>query len=447
VNFVDRARIQVKGGSGGAGVASFQRRKGQPRGKPTGGSGGSGGAVIVEADAQVSSLLAYGRQAHWSGGDGAHAEGELRHGAHGDDVVLTVPLGTIVREDDGTMLADLTLPGQRITVVEGGRGGKGNAAFVTPQRRAPSFAEQGEYGEERSVTLELKIIADAALVGYPNAGKSTLISRVSAARPKIADYPFTTLTPNLGVVSIAEREFVMADIPGLIEGAAEGKGLGHEFLRHVERARVLVILLDPSEMQDATYAQQYEVLVRELERHSADLASRARLVAVNKQDVIDDLESIMGWAQGAGLTVYPVSAVTGDGTDALLHAVADEVDLHVRDTPEREGFVLHRPLAASFAVRRDTDGSGWMVEGRAAERAVNLDDLTSPQAADFAAQRLARIGVDDALTAAGAVPGDDVRIGRLVFTFDPDLVDPELQAATEEQLPPEPDHERTGAVE
>lgn len=423
MNFVDRARIQVKGGNGGAGVASFQRRKGQPRGKPTGGSGGSGGAVVVEADAGVSSLLAYARHNLWSGDDGTHAEGGLRHGAHGDDAVLRVPLGTIVRDTDETMLADLTLPGQRVTLVEGGRGGKGNAAFVTPKRRAPSFAEQGEYGEEESIILELKIIADAALVGYPNAGKSTLIARVSAARPKIADYPFTTLTPNLGVVAIAEREFVLADIPGLIEGAAEGKGLGHEFLRHVERARVLLILLDPTEMQDASYEQQYQVLVSELARHSADLAARPRLVAVNKQDVVDEADTIQEWAAREGVTVYPISAVTGEGTMTLMHAVADEVERHLRDTPEREGFVLHRPLPPSFTVRRDGRGEGWVVEGRSAERAVNLDDLTSPQAADFAAQRLARIGVDEALTAAGAVPGDDVRILDLVFTFDPDLIE------------------------
>lgn len=423
MNFVDRARIRVQGGSGGAGVASFLRRKGQPRGKPTGGSGGHGGAVVVEADPAVGSLLSYGRQTHWVGADGTHAEGDLRQGAHGDDTVLRVPLGTIVRDDDGTILADLTHPGQRITLVEGGRGGKGNAAFVSPKRRAPTFAEQGEYGVERTVVLELKIIADAALVGYPNAGKSTLIARVSAARPKIADYPFTTLTPNLGVVSIAEREFVLADIPGLIEGAADGKGLGHEFLRHVERARVLVILLDPSGMQDTPFSQQYEVLVRELENHSDDLARRPRLVAVNKQDVIDDADAIAAWSEQMGFFVYPVSAVTGEGTDLLMHAIADEVDRSEREMPDREGFVLHRPLPPSYTVRRDEQGEGWVVEGRAAERAVNLDDLTSPQAADFAARRLANIGVDEALSAAGAVAGDDVRIGTLVFTFDPDLAE------------------------
>lgn len=248
---------------------------------------------------------------------------------------------------------------------------------------------------------------------------------MSAAKPKIADYPFTTLSPNLGVVEIAGREFVLADIPGLIEGAAEGKGLGHEFLRHVERATVLVILLDPTQMQDVAYPNQLAVLVRELEKHSPDLARRPRVVAINKLDAIPDVRDVLGWTQEQDFAVHLVSAVTGEGADELMHAIADEVDRHERHAPEREGFVLHRPLPPSYSVTRH--GEEWLVAGRAAERAVNLDDLTSPQAADFAAMRLARIGVDEALSAAGAQPGDDVRIGDLVFTFDPDLVATEQQ--------------------
>ena len=423
MTFVDRAQIEVRGGDGGAGVAAFKKRKGKPRGKPTGGSGGAGGAVIIAADASVGSLLAYGRQPHWSASDGNHGEGELRHGARGPDVVLPVPLGTLVRSEDGTLLADLAEEGQSITVVEGGRGGRGNAAFVTPNLRAPSFAEQGEYGERRNLVLELKLIADAALVGFPNAGKSTLISRVSAAKPKIADYPFTTLTPNLGVVEIADREFTLADIPGLIEGAADGKGLGHDFLRHVERARVLVILLDPTEVQDTPYPRQLEVLRNELALHSPELAARPRLVAVNKRDALPDARDVLAWAESAGVTVYLISAVTGEGTEALMHAIADEVERTTRESPDREGFVLHRPLDEGFTVHRI--GEEWVVAGKAAERAVNLDDLTSPQAADFASRRLTRIGVDEALRAAGAVAGDDVRIGDLVFTFDPSAEDDE----------------------
>ena len=421
--FVDRVRIRVKGGDGGAGVASFHRQKNRPRGKPNGGSGGHGGDVHVAADSSVATLLSYARQPHWSAESGTHGEGDFRHGRVGPDLTLGVPPGTLVRDENGTLLADLVEDGQRIRVVEGGRGGRGNAALVTPARRAPTYAEQGEYGSAAWITLELKLIADAALIGYPNAGKSTLISRVSAARPKIADYPFTTLEPNLGVVEVGDRQFVLADIPGLIEGAAEGKGLGHEFLRHTERARVLVVLLDPTSLQEDPVATQLDVLLHELEAHSPDLAARPRVVAVNKVDAAPDRESLEAWASAQSPEVQLVSAVTGEGISTLVHAVADAVGLAERESPDGEGFVLHRPLPPSFSVRRK--GDEWLVEGRAAQRAVNLDDLTVPEAADLAALRLRRLGVDEALQAAGAEPGDDVRIGDLVFTYDPDRFEAE----------------------
>ncbi|MFB3109970.1 MAG: GTPase ObgE, partial [Acidimicrobiia bacterium] len=247
--FVDRVRVSLRAGNGGAGVVSFVRAKGKPKGKPSGGHGGSGGSVIVRADPSIATLLRYKRNPHHSAGHGTHGQGELRHGKSGEDLVLPVPFGTLVTDDDGTVIADLVGEGEEVVAVRGGRGGRGNAGFVSPANRAPSVAEQGEYGGEEWFTLELKLLADAALIGFPNAGKSTFISNVSAAKPKIADYPFTTLEPNLGVVAVDDREFVLADIPGLIEGAAEGKGLGHEFLRHTERAGVLVILLDPAETQ------------------------------------------------------------------------------------------------------------------------------------------------------------------------------------------------------
>ncbi|MBT8203197.1 MAG: Obg family GTPase CgtA, partial [Acidimicrobiia bacterium] len=247
--FIDEAVMYARGGDGGAGVAAFQKLRGKPKGKPEGGSGGRGGAVIVRADESVASLLDLKRHPHQRAGSGTHGEGDVRHGRRGDDLIVPVPLGTVIRLEDGTLLADLVRHGQEVVVAAGGRGGRGNQALITPALRAPTFAEQGEYGEEITVTLEVKLIADAALIGFPNAGKSTLIAAVSAAKPKIADYPFTTLQPNLGVVEVEGRDFVLADIPGLIEGAAEGKGLGHEFLRHVERARVLVVLLDPSSLQ------------------------------------------------------------------------------------------------------------------------------------------------------------------------------------------------------
>jgi GTP-binding protein len=416
--FVDEVRIEVQAGHGGAGVVSFERRKGKPRGKATGGSGGRGGDVVIRATGEVGTLLAYARHPHHRADSGTHGEGDLRHGREGQDLVLAVPLGTVVRDEAGTMLADLVGPDQSVVVARGGRGGRGNAAFVSPRRKAPSFAEQGEFGEQAGVVLELKLVADAALIGFPNAGKSTLISRVSAARPKIADYPFTTLTPNLGVVSFDDREFVLADIPGLIEGAADGKGLGHEFLRHVERARVLIFLLDPSDVQQHTFEEQLGILERELAAHAAELAARPRLVALGKIDLVTDPAGPLAWAADRGMTIYPVSSVTGEGIERLMHAVADEVERHVREAPARPGYLLHRPLGRGFEVTRRDDA--WVVSGRDAERAVALNDLTVPEAADFAARRLARIGVDEALRDAGAQPGDDVRIGDLTFTYEPE---------------------------
>jgi len=415
-SFVDSVRLFARGGAGGAGATAFLKRKGKPRGRPIGGNGGKGGDVILVADPGIGSLLRYDRKPHWRAGDGDHGSGELRHGKRGQDLELSVPLGTLVRDEDGTLLADMIEPGQRLVVAEGGRGGRGNASFVTPDRRAPSFSEQGEYGDDLTLLLELHLVADAALIGYPNAGKSTLISSVSAANPKVADYPFTTLVPHLGVVSIDDREFVMADIPGLVEGAAEGKGLGHEFLRHTERAHVLIVLLDPSELQHDSPERQYDVLTHELASHSPDLAERPRVVVMNKSDL--PVDASMEWAERRDLDVHVISGITGEGVSALLYRIADLSDLAQRQAPDREGFVLHRPLGSSFRV--DRANGEWVVGGRAARRAVNLDDLTNPDAADLVAKRLVASGIDAALQAAGAVSGDDVRIDDIVFTYDPD---------------------------
>jgi len=407
--FVDRVRVNLHAGNGGAGVVSFVRGRGRPKGKPTGGNGGHGGSVFLQADPSVATLLRYQRNPHHSAGHGTHGQGDLRHGKTGEALVLSVPLGTVVYDDEGTMVADLVEEGQQVEVVRGGRGGRGNAAFVNPSNRAPGVAEQGEYGRSEWFTLEMRLLADAALIGFPNAGKSTFISKVSAAKPKIADYPFTTLEPNLGVVSFDGREFVLADIPGLIEGAASGRGLGHEFLRHVERARVLVMLLDPAETQEKGPAEQLEILSREIAEYSAEIAARPRLVLLNKSDLGDLSE------MAASLGAMPVSAATGDGIRDALHAVADLVDEAERATPPRKGFVLHRPLGPTFTVRREE--GGWRVEGLAAERAVAFADLTLAEAADMAAWRLSRLGVDQALLEAGAIEGDEVRIGDISFEF------------------------------
>lgn len=409
----------MRGGDGGAGCVSFRREAHVDRGGPDGGDGGRGGDVWLEADRNVASLLAFRDHPHRRAASGGHGSGRGRHGASGADLLVKVPEGTVVLSADGERLADLTSHGQRWLAAPGGAGGRGNARFLSNRRRAPRFAEQGEQPTERWLRLELKLLADVALVGLPNVGKSTLISRLSAARPKIADYPFTTLVPNLGVVTIDDRSFVMADVPGLVEGAAEGKGLGHEFLRHCERARVLVFLLDPSPLQELSPERQYQVLERELRMHDPGLADRPRVVAVTKRDL-----SVESPVTTALLELAPdlieISSVAGRGLDDLVHRVADAVDRAARTSDQGEGYVLHRPLGATFEVER-VDGV-WVVNGRAAERAVAFNDLTLADAALLASRRLSRLGVDDSLRRAGAQEGDEVRIGDLVFEYsEPDV--------------------------
>jgi GTP-binding protein len=317
-----------------------------------------------------------------------------------------VPVGTIVKARDGEVLADLTHDGDRYLAVHGGVGGRGNARFLSNRRRAPSFAEQGEYGEERWLRFELKLLADVALVGFPNAGKSTLISSVSAARPKIADYPFTTLVPNLGVVRFGEHELVMADVPGLIEGAAEGKGLGHQFLRHVERARVLVVLIDLASYE-RTPEEQEEVLLDELGRYEPRLLERPRLVVGSRADV-----AVHDWPEDR----LRVSAVTRQGLDRFLGETARLVE-EARDAePEPEHFVVLRPEATGFAVEREPDGA-YRVTGRSAERIVAMADLTNAEALGYVQYRLRRLGVDRALARAGAREGDVVRIGPMELEY------------------------------
>src|SRR5213080_2812139 len=283
--FVDEVQVNVRGGDGGAGAVSFRREAHVPRGGPDGGDGGSGGDVYLEADRNCASLLGFRDHPHRRAESGRHGSGKHRHGASGVDLVEKVPEGTVVRSRDGEVVADLVGHGHRLLAARGGRGGRGNARFLSNSRRAPGFAEQGEYGEERWLRLEVKLLADAALVGFPNAGKSTLISVVSAAKPKIADYPFTTLEPNLGVVRWRDREFVLADMPGLIEGAAEGRGLGHQFLRHIERARVLVVLCDLAPLDGRGPDEQARVLLDEVRRYRPELLDRPRVIVGNKADV------------------------------------------------------------------------------------------------------------------------------------------------------------------
>jgi GTPase len=412
-NFVDETNLNVKGGDGGAGAVSFRREAFVPRGGPDGGDGGSGGSVWLEADHNVASLLAFRDHPHRAAKSGTHGSGSGRHGSSGSDLVVPVPVGTLVLDHDtGEPLADLERSGARWLAAEGGRGGRGNARFLSNRRRAPAFAEQGERGEQRWLRLELKLFADVALVGFPNAGKSTLIAAISAARPKIADYPFTTLVPNLGVVRLDDTtEFVVADIPGLIEGASEGHGLGHQFLRHVERARVLVLLVDLASVDGPSPIDQRRILLHELEQYQPELVERPRLVVGSKADVLDAAD----W--GEGLEVDgTLSAVTGQGVRPLLWRVAELVRQARIAEHDDERFVIHRPQPAGVAVEREDDGS-WRVIGRPALRAVALSDLTNPQALEYAWDRLRKLGVDRALTRAGVRDGDTVHIGDFSFEY------------------------------
>ncbi len=414
---MDEAQLCAKGGDGGAGCVAFRREAHVSRGGPDGGDGGGGGDVWLVADRNVASLLAFRDHPHRRAQNGVHGQGKKKHGADGNGLEIPVPEGTQVKDRDGTLLADLSHAGDRWRAVEGGRGGRGNARFLSNRRRAPAFAEQGEAGEEIWFDLELKLLADVALVGFPNVGKSTLIARISAAKPKIADYPFTTLEPNLGVVRHDDVEFVVADIPGLIEGASEGKGLGHRFLRHIERARALVVLCDLAAADGTSVAEQQKVLLAELGRYQPDLLERPRLVVGSRADLVAEPDR-------TGLDLV-ISSVTGAGVDELIGRLAELVvetraaEPEAADGVQGPAFVLHRPGADAFDVHRDDDGA-FAVEGRAAERAVALSDLTDPDALEVAHGRLRRLGVDRALARAGAKAGDTVRIGDLAFDYEPE---------------------------
>ena len=431
--FVDEAQIHVKAGDGGAGAVSFRREAHVSQGGPDGGDGGRGGDVWLEASTNQASLIGFRDHPHRRAESGRHGQGKRRHGARGADLEVPVPVGTVVRDRGGTVLADMAHPGDRWRAARGGRGGRGNARFLTNRRRAPAFAQQGEVGDELWLDLELKLLADVALVGIPNAGKSTLISRISAARPKVADYPFTTLEPHLGVVRIGqpgdEVEFVVADVPGLVEGASEGKGLGHRFLRHTERARVLVILLDLASPEH-TPGDQAAVLLRELQRYRPDLLQRPRLMVGSKADigmvgskadVASSNDLALATGRGSDGLDLSVSAVTGHGIGELVGRLATIVTgaREADDTGPAPSIVVHRPLGEDVEVTRDPDGS-FVVGGRSALRAVALSDLTDEDALDYVQQRMRRLGVERALVRAGVRDGDVVRLGNLTFTYRPD---------------------------
>ncbi|MGA0271360.1 MAG: GTPase ObgE [Ilumatobacteraceae bacterium] len=416
-DFVDEAQLNVRAGDGGAGCVSFRREGPVVNGGPNGGDGGNGGDVWLVADHNVASLLAFRDHPHRRASNGVHGKGKDLHGRRGESLEITVPEGTVVTDMySGETLAERYSHGDRWMAVAGGRGGRGNARFLSNRRRAPTFAEQGEHGEERWLRLEIRLMADVALVGFPNAGKSTLISVISAAKPKIADYPFTTLSPNLGVVSIDEgTEFVVADIPGLIEGASEGRGLGHRFLRHIERARVLCLMLDLASVEGVSPAEQEETLLAELGAYRPELLERPRLVVGTKADAVqpDELERL-GWNGPV------VSAVTGSGVRELVGRMASLVHEARSEFPEREGVVVLRPEATGAAVERIDDGEFRLV-GRDVERVVALNDVTTPEALAYIDERLERLGVNRMLTRAGVSDGDVIWIGEFSFEYRSDL--------------------------
>ena len=442
--FVDRVVLHVAAGNGGHGVASVRREKFKPLGGPDGGNGGRGGSVVIEVDPQSTTLLDYHRGPHRAAPNGRPGAGDERNGADGADLVLPVPEGTVVTTPDGEVLADLVGADARYVVARGGRGGLGNKALASPRRKAPGFALLGEPGETRDIVLELKSLADVALIGYPSAGKSSLVSVLSAARPKIADYPFTTLVPNLGVVTAGSERYTVADVPGLIPGAHEGKGLGLEFLRHVERCSVLVHVVDCATLEPGRDPMSdLDVIEHELSQYVQDdtlggrpLAERTRVVVLNKADVPEarDLaEMVAPMLQERGLEVHIVSAVAHTGLKELTFALARHV---AAARAELEAAVIERPRvvirpkavdASGFRVVRERTGDGehFRVVGERPTRWVHQTDFSNDEAVGYLADRLARLGVEEELFKAGAVPGSTVLIGpqedAVVFDWQPTM--------------------------
>jgi GTP-binding protein len=426
----DKARIFVQAGRGGDGCMSFRREAHVPRGGPDGGDGGHGAAVVLVCDDSLRDLQSFKRRAHYKAPRGRHGEGSQRHGADGEDLIVRVPPGTVATLEDGTV-HDLVVPGQRAVVAQGGSGGRGNKRFSSATRQAPRFAEKGLEGGEGWIELRLKLLADVGLVGLPNAGKSSLLSRMTRAAPKVASYPFTTLEPVLGTLEGPDRQLILADIPGLIEGASEGAGLGHEFLAHVERTRLLVHVLDLAPLDESDPEANFATIEHELELHDERLARLPRIVALSKADLVTDDEAATAksaWEArlGADVPVFVTSSATRQGLDDLatellrrvpVRAAAPQEDLE--DVAELAEHRVFKPAARrGFRVARVEDGL-FRVEGEAVDRLIARHDLDNEDALIHVEGRLRRMGVIRALEAAGFEPGDDVEIAGVVFELDP----------------------------
>ena len=429
--FVDRVTLYAAAGKGGDGCVSVKREKFKPLGGPDGGNGGRGGDIILIVDSSVTTLLDFHHSPHRKATSGSQGYGDRKDGTYGEDLILPVPNGTVIFDDKGNQLADLIGVGTTFLAAQGGHGGLGNLALSSSKRRAPGFALLGEPGEERTLYLELKSVADIALVGYPSAGKSSLIAAISAARPKIADYPFTTLVPNLGVVQAGDTRFTVADVPGLIPGASQGKGLGLEFLRHVERCVALVHVLDCGTLEtDRNPITDLEIIESELAQYGG-LEDRVRIIALNKIDLPDGqamADMVAQTLRDKGYEVYPVSAASRAGLTELLYAMARVVQKARAEavTEERTRIIL-RPTAvddSGFTVRANADGS-FSVSGQKVVRWVRQTNFKNAEAIGYLADRLAQLGVEKELFKQGAVAGSEVRIGsgdnEVVFEWEPTI--------------------------
>jgi GTP-binding protein len=423
--FNDRARIHVRGGAGGNGVVSFRREAHVPKGGPDGGDGGRGGDVVLVVDPSLRDLSSFRRGAHFKAKRGGHGQGANKHGATPEPLEVRVPPGTIAEDPESGDRWDLRDPGERAVVARGGGGGRGNKQFATATRQSPRFAEKGLPGEERALELRLKLAADAGLVGLPNAGKSSLLARLTRAQPKVADYPFTTIEPVLGTLERDHRQLVIADIPGLIEGASAGAGLGHEFLAHVERCRLLVHVLDLKPLDGSDPVANFETVEAELREHGHGLAELPRIVALSKSDLVpqqEAAEAVRSWRERLGVDTIATSAATGDGLEKLAGAIFRHVP------PERPGerageepatHRVYRPgRGDAYSVHRTGPGA-FRVEGERIERLIARHDVDNDEALRYVEERLRALGVIKALESAGFEPGDDVEIGGIVFELDP----------------------------
>jgi GTP-binding protein len=420
--FIDRARIFVQSGKGGDGMSSFRHEKFVPKGGPNGGDGGQGGNVVLVADRNVNTLVDFRFRRLFKAKPGGKGEGSNKYGRNAEDLLITVPLGTIVKDEEtGQVMADLSRDGQRAIVAKGGRGGRGNWHFRTSANRTPTFAERGEPGEERWLRLELKVLADVGLLGYPSVGKSSILRKVSAAQPEVAAYHFTTLNPILGVVNLPDhRSFVMADIPGLIDGASEGVGLGHDFLRHIERTKILIHVVDVSGIEGRDPIEDYEKINAELAKYSEKLARKRQVVAANKIDLLgdsDNLERLMDYMTAHGVEVYPICAMTGEGMDKLLERVWTMLEEYVEEPDETTEEVVYKAQnKPDFEVKRDDDGA-FVITGVRIENLVamtNFDD-------DQSLRRFQRIWrymeLDKLLQEHGIQDGNTVRIYSMEFEY------------------------------